>query len=299
MKQYDFPRRSIVVLQGTLLALLLGACAPDLIVKNVHHEPFLTTALKMKGTVENQGNKTAGESKTSLESRSDSNTPFHLEAKVATPSLRPGESKELDLWIFSPHLLPPGSSCLQVRVCADADNTINESSEINNCVTKSYPDICPSCIHFEDQTMPTTFNVGDAVLTSGIRIRVEQFQWGNGTWSSSGHAMIDNRQNARGSGKDINTNNVNLHFMHSYPVHKIEFKFGELGGNNNISINGTFQNVADLKNLNGTSIGGAQVKVVAVLQGANWYGNITIEGNITDFSIGGQELWIDDYCYTP
>ncbi|MDX8410717.1 MAG: hypothetical protein R8K46_02425 [Mariprofundaceae bacterium] len=24
----------------------------------------------------------------------------------------------------------------------------------------------------------------------------------------------------------------------------------------------------------------------------------SIEGNISDFSIGGQELWLDDYCYT-
>jgi hypothetical protein len=126
-----------------LMVLLFGACKPDLIVKNVHHEQFIATSLGMKGTIENQGQKASGDSITTLEHRSDLNDPFIPTTRISTPSLRPGENKELVLWLFPPNLLPPQARCLQVRVCADADNTINESSETNNCVTKSYPEVCP------------------------------------------------------------------------------------------------------------------------------------------------------------
>ena len=125
------------------LVLLFGACAPDLIVKNVHHEQFLLANLAMKGTIENQGQKASGESITTLEIRSNSNDPFIPTSRISTPSLRPSESKELLLWTFPSTLIPPQARCLQVRVCADADNTVTESSETNNCIIKSFPEVCP------------------------------------------------------------------------------------------------------------------------------------------------------------
>jgi hypothetical protein len=152
------------------------------------------------------------------------------------------------------------------------------------------------CLRFTDQTPNTTFHVGDIIKTSGTNIVVEKFQWGNGNWTTSGKAVVDTRNYSTGSGNDLNTNNVNLRFLFSYPVEKISFKFGELGGNNNIKVNNDFKNVQNLVSLNGTTIGGAQVTVNAIQQGNKQYGNMTIEGNINNFSIGGQELWIDDVC---
>lgn len=154
-----------------------------------------------------------------------------------------------------------------------------------------------SCLDFEDQSLGTRFNVGVTVTTSGTNIGVEQFKYGNGDLVSTGRAQIDNRNYARGSGLDLNARNVNLRPQHAYPVNEIEFNFAELGGNNNININGDFRNVRDLIDLNNINIGGTQVTVDAIQQGNNWYGNIIIEGNISDFSIGGQELWVDDYCF--
>jgi len=43
-------------------------------------------------------------------------------------------------------------------------------------------------------------------------------------------------------------------------------------------------------------IGGVQVTINAIQQGANWYGKMTLDGNINEFVIGGQELWIDNIC---
>jgi len=107
---------------------------------------------------------------------------------------------------------------------------------------------------------------------------------------------VDTRNYSQGSGNDLNARNVNLRFLFDYPVVRITLKFGELGGNNNIQVNDDFKNVQDLVSLNGTTVGGAQVTVNAIQQGNNWYGKMTLDGNINNFSIGGQELYIDDVC---
>jgi hypothetical protein len=152
------------------------------------------------------------------------------------------------------------------------------------------------CAKFTNLTSGDTYHVGDTITTSRVEIVVEQFQWSNGTWTNTGTAKVDDRNYARGSGNDLNARNVNLNFQFDYPLDKISLKFGELGGNNNIRVNGVFQNVADLVSLSGNSIGGVQITVNANQQGNNWYGTLKLNGTINDFAIGGQELWLDDVC---
>ena len=152
------------------------------------------------------------------------------------------------------------------------------------------------CVKFSNLTSGDTYNVGDTITTSQVNIIVEQFQWPNGTWTTSGHATVDDRNYGQGSGNDLNANNVNLNFQFDYPVDKITLKFGELGGNNNIRVNGGFQNVPNLVDLNGNSINGVHITVNASQQGNNWYGTMELHGTINEFTIGGQELWLDDVC---
>ena len=152
------------------------------------------------------------------------------------------------------------------------------------------------CVKFSNLTPGDTYNVGDTITISQADIVVEQFQWSNGTWTTSGTAKVDDRNYGQGSGNDLNANNVNLNFQFDYPVDKITFKFGELGGNNNIRVNGTFQNVPNLVALNGNAISGVQITVNANQQGNNWYGTMELDGTINGFAIGGQELWLDDVC---
>jgi len=152
------------------------------------------------------------------------------------------------------------------------------------------------CVKFSNLTPGDTYSVGDTITTSQADIVVEQFQWSNGTWTTSGTAKVDDRNYGQGSGNDLNANNVNLNFQFDYPVDKITFKFGELGGNNNISVNGAFQNVPNIVALNGSAIGGVQITVNANQQGNNWYGTMELDGTINGFTIGGQELWLDDVC---
>lgn len=154
------------------------------------------------------------------------------------------------------------------------------------------------CVKFEDAAPGTQYAVGQTLYTSGTNLSVEPFQWSNMNWTSGGHAKVDNKGYARGSGNDINANNVNLRFKFDYPLKKISLKFGELGGNNNMLVNGDFRNVGNLVTLNGATVGGVAITVNATQQGANWYGVIVLDGAIREFSIGGQELWLDDVCPT-
>ena len=157
---------------------------------------------------------------------------------------------------------------------------------------------CSNCIDFSGQTVGTQFPVGQSFTENNIAVDVEQYQWPNGTWATNGRAEVKGTNLAQGTGNEINTNNVNLKFNFNYPGRKIVLKFAELGGNNNINVNGTFQNVGDLINLDGTNIAGNQVTVTATQQGNNWVGSLIVDGSITSFSIGGQELWMDNVCFT-
>jgi len=153
------------------------------------------------------------------------------------------------------------------------------------------------CLDFEDTTAGTQVDVGGQFTTTGTSIAIEPFQWANGIWTSNGSVRIDNRNYALGSGNDVNTRNATLSPAFPYPVEWIWFRFGELGGNNNIRINSTFANVPDLAELNGTTLGGAQILVTATQTGNNWFGAMLILGPVDDFAIGGQELWLDNLCY--
>jgi len=150
------------------------------------------------------------------------------------------------------------------------------------------------CVKFEDVAPGTQYPVGQTFYTSGTNITVEQFQWANGTWTTNGKARIDATNHAKGTGREINANNVNLRFKFDYPLKKITLKFAELGGNNNMMVNADFRNVGNLVSLNGLTVGGVTVTAV----GGNSYGIIVLDGAIKEFAIGGQELWLDDICPT-
>lgn len=151
------------------------------------------------------------------------------------------------------------------------------------------------CVTFEGSPAGTQYQFTNTFHDSGILLAVEAFQWGNNTWTTGGRAVFDNRGMAGGSGQDMNTNNVNLRFHFGQQgVNGLKVAFGEYGGNLNIQVNGEFRNFGNFAALNGTTLGGTSI---AVQNGnGNDKGAIKLSGRIVTFSIGGQELWIDDVC---
>ena len=153
------------------------------------------------------------------------------------------------------------------------------------------------CVTFSSKTNGTTYQVGDVITDSGITIKVEQFQYGGGGWTTDGKAKIDNRNWSSGSGLDIGAGNTNLHFLFDYPVSQITIRFGDLGGNSNILVNSELKNLSRLPDVNGLTMDGVSITVNALKNGNNWYGELILEGTINDFAIGGQELWLDNICH--
>jgi hypothetical protein len=149
-------------------------------------------------------------------------------------------------------------------------------------------------MEFEDLLPNHTYNVGDSFITSGIQVQVEPFYPVAGG-ELSGTALVDNSQfSGGGPGQELMLNNVNLKFLlniNGCPACFVYLLFGRYGGDVNLSINGDIKKAPDFTNLNllGT-IGGAMVAVHGYPMG-----DIMAFGgsNISSFTVGGQDLFID------
>lgn len=119
-------------------ALFAGGCA-DLVVTDVHHEPFTGAARQVKATVKNQGSSAAAASTTRLEVKPAGSATFTRSATAATPALSPGQQIEFPISALPPSELPaPGSGqCLELKACADSTDAVWEGLlwEGNNCRT--------------------------------------------------------------------------------------------------------------------------------------------------------------------
>lgn len=148
---------------------------------------------------------------------------------------------------------------------------------------------------FEDLIMDTEYEVGDIFTTRGTPVSVKPFQWSGGGWTANGYTKVVNLGLAGGSGNEMWVNNVNIDFDLDLPVTGLSLLFGEYGGNLNIEINGVFKNFENFSEINGEIIDGVHVTVVNGF--GNDMGSLHLAGTISQLSIGGQELWIDDVRY--
>lgn len=153
----------------------------------------------------------------------------------------------------------------------------------------------PPCVGFESLTLGATYHVGDSFVDSGVVVTAQPFVWSNGTPFSGGYAQVGNAGLAGGFGLEMQVNNINLAFDFGQPLlHGLSLDFGEYGGNLNIEINGSFHNFQNFADIHALMIGG--VKAVVVNGWGQDMGRLSLFGPIHSFSVGGQELWIDNVC---
>jgi hypothetical protein len=171
---------------------------------------------------------------------------------------------------------------------------LSASAVLGPPASRAAPAPTGSCVNFEGLTAGNSYVVGQAFVDSAVVVTMHPFQWSGGTMYNGGHARVDNQTLAGGSGLDVNANNVNLRFAFSAPLAGLRFRFGEYGGNLNIRINGGFRNFDNFADIHGLTIGGVAVSVVNGL--GNDTGWVRLSGPIEGFSVGGQELWLDDLC---
>ncbi len=160
---------------------------------------------------------------------------------------------------------------------------------------------CGDCFELEDLALGSAYNVGDTFtiqnssMTAMLDVEAVPFEWADGTVFSGGVATVENGGNAGHGGNEFNINNIGLRFSSSMgPAPGFSMLFGEYGGNLNFSINGDFRNFNNFQDINGAVIGGAVIFVVG--GNGNDQGELMAVGSVSEFSVGGQELYIDHIC---
>jgi hypothetical protein len=150
------------------------------------------------------------------------------------------------------------------------------------------------CMDFEDLVPGTVYNFGDMFVSAGVPVTLVPFEWSNGVTTTGGRAEVGTLGRAFGSYNELGVNNVNLDFDFGATAKGLRLLFGEYGGNLNLEINGDRRNFENFADIHGQSIGGVSVAVTGGL--GNDHGFIKFTGDIDSFTLGGQELWVDDVC---
>ena len=145
---------------------------------------------------------------------------------------------------------------------------------------------------------PAGHHPGDVVFTSnGIPVSVHDFNFigGGGTFNV---ATIDLAPVPFGMGQSINTNNINLEFDFTslgFVPKEVSFEFLDLGGFQNISVNGSPIFIGDLPSVP-TPIGGVNISVSTTPVAGGKTGTVILTGAVKTLRVGGQEFWIDNVC---
>ncbi|MBW2271069.1 MAG: PEP-CTERM sorting domain-containing protein [Deltaproteobacteria bacterium] len=151
-------------------------------------------------------------------------------------------------------------------------------------------------LDFEDLSVGDHFVFGDVFFTNSVMIDVEPFQWSNGNFGAN-FSEVDDQLFSGGTGNDLEINNVNLDIEIPDGITSMSLLFGEYGGNLNVNVNGDFRNFDNFDDIDGLSIGGLAINVVAL---GDDTGRLELSGGtINLFKIGGQELWVDNIAIVP
>lgn len=148
---------------------------------------------------------------------------------------------------------------------------------------------------------PPAYGNGSLALTeNGIPVRVYNFRLSTGPFIFN-KAYIDNAPFPFGSGQSIRTNNINLQFDFTglpFKVRRVKLAFLDLGGYENLSVNGSNLYVGELTAapavLNGVGVSVSASPLPPPLGGKT--GSVVLTGNVQTLRIGGQEFWIDEVC---
>ncbi len=149
------------------------------------------------------------------------------------------------------------------------------------------------CFEFEQLVLGQTYVGGDVFSVTGADVEAREFEWSPGKTTADGVATVQNGGLSGGIGYEIGLNNINLSFKLYNVLKGLTLLYGEYGGNVNLEVNGDFANLNDFMDIDGGSLGNVTIYVDDL---GNSKGRLRFEGDVEQFSIGGQELWIDDPC---
>jgi hypothetical protein len=157
------------------------------------------------------------------------------------------------------------------------------------------------CVDFDSLLPGSTFQVGDYFKDSGSVGIIQAYRWIDNSLTLDGDMSVFNEDAEYMESNDENPyvllKEVNLALVFDCPVEGLHFKYAHWMGGLNISINGD-KWCTSLSKMNGEKIGGAQVTVTTdpTINNGHEEGVVMLTGHIDSFSVGGEQLAIDDVC---
>ncbi|MCA9166756.1 MAG: VCBS repeat-containing protein [Planctomycetales bacterium] len=179
--------------------------------------------------------------------------------------------------------LPPGTYTVGEVLQSGWEQTYPGSQPSLNVF--QFEDVPPDHLYHVQDVFSTTADQG---MVASIEVRPFVYLDGQTTADGSTHARLFTNDPVN---HVIDINNVNLDFTFSDVVTGIYLPFSESGGNVNLWVNDQLANVANFANLNGQTLGGVTIEVTQLTDSI---GVLRLTGDINQFAIGGQELWIDN-----
>jgi len=162
---------------------------------------------------------------------------------------------------------------------------------------------CPpsgTCLDFEALPPSGTWTLGTGFTEDGVEVECDLLFDSAGQLVSIDPLLrVDNRQLAGHLGNDLRMINAFADFDFGQScVTNLSLHFGDYGSIVSVSVNGDTEVVQDLSGLDGASIGGTTLSVIGLPVSGGQSGLLSVEGNVTRFAIGGQNLFVDRICFT-
>ena len=168
--------------------------------------------------------------------------------------------------------------------------------------------VVPACVEFGPPP-PSGTIYGSTVGTppgavvfveNGVRVSVNKFFHPGGATSYFA-ARIEPAPAGFGVGQVIRSNNINIGFDYSmvgFVPHLVRFEWRDLGGHENLIVNGAGPFIGELDTpppaMGGVSVASSSSLIPGGDQGTTW-----LQGAVGKFQVGGQEFWIDRVCAWP
>jgi hypothetical protein len=154
-------------------------------------------------------------------------------------------------------------------------------------------------LSFEDLTLNQVYDLNtntpgnpSSFTTNGVDVSLSVYYLLTGGTTVAGSTRVSTGS-AGGSGNEMFIANTNLNFNFGAPITSLQLTYSKSGGNINFEVNGDQQNKVDFLSLPAT-IGG----VTFSTSGTGAAGStLSLHGVINSFSIGGQELAIDNVSF--
>jgi hypothetical protein len=124
---------------------------------------------------------------------------------------------------------------------------------------------------------------------------VNGFVQDEGEVTQNGVIEVGEGQGAGGSGRELLLYNASVSGSFTSPASGMTMLFSDYSGSLNMAINRDFRRFANFADLQQQVVGGVSV---AVSKGqGDGQGSLTLSGPLQSFTVGGEELGIDQICF--